>query len=274
MVGRLAVVWLHEESRVKIFSDWCRFSKLAVVLAFLSVPHSTMAVEWKQTASVDFVELPWGRFARITIEYLPDLGDSYQEIGEYMDPAKRAQLMAEIQAEAASGSMEEVGRTILITVPGLEYGMTGSWSDVRIESGNGISVPPDEPHIGSATSEGQNTRYTGVLTITEFSEDVLKGHFRADLFNADASRSEYEAGRRDLVGQVGGELDFDLSPIDAPEVSLAEVPDELSDSDAELLKRIQAAGVPQEVQGEWLERLRGLNPAMQQMVLDSQSDSY
>jgi hypothetical protein len=65
-----------------------------------------------------------------------------------------------------------------------------------------------------------------------------------------------------------------LRPIDAPEVHLAEVPETLSDEDAKLLERIRAAGVDPEVQGQMLEMLRGMDPAMQQMILESQSDSY
>jgi hypothetical protein len=183
-------------------------------------------------------------------------------------------LMAEVQAEAASGSLEEVGRTILITVPGLEYGMSGSWNNVRIESGNGISIPADESHLGSGTSPGEQTHYTGELTITEFTEDALRGSYQAQLFNADTSRRENEARRRDFVGALAGALDFDLRPIDAPEVHLAEVPETLSDEDAKLLERIRAAGVDPEVQGQMLEMLRGMDPAMQQMILESQSDSY
>lgn len=247
---------------------------LALFLVTGLVPALVIATDWKQTASVNFVEMPWGRFAQITIEYLPDMGDSIEEVSQYMDPAKQAELMAEVQDELNSGRAEEVGRTILITVPGLEYGMTGAWSNVRIESGNGISVPHDQPHIGSATSAGQQTKYTGELEITEFTEDVLRGSYTAELFNADATREEYEAGRRDYLGQVAGSLDFDLSPIDAPDIQLAEVPDQLNDSDAELLQRIKDAGVPGDIQGQYLDMLRGMKPEMQQMILDSQSDSY
>jgi hypothetical protein len=255
-------------------AKWNGWVISTLAVALFSVPNPVSGTDWKQVASVTFVEMPWGRFTQISIEYLPDLGDSIEEISEYMDPAKRDELMAEVQAEALATDPDAVGRHILITVPGLEYGMTGQWSNVRIESGKGISVPADEPHIGSATSVGQQTHYTGELIITELSEDVLRGSYRAQLFNSEASRREYEAGRRDYMGELAAVLDFDLSPLDAPVVNLPGVPEELSESDAELLKRIQEAGVDPDVQGQMLEMLRGMDSAMQDMVLKSQSDSY
>jgi hypothetical protein len=45
-----------------------------------------------------FVEMPWGRFARITIEYLADLGDSIEEVSEYMDFAMQ-QMILESQSD-------------------------------------------------------------------------------------------------------------------------------------------------------------------------------
>jgi len=277
-MSALAFVSLYEEASMKNPAVRNAWKLAALLLAFCLMPNFVFGTEWKQTASVRFVDMPWGRFTQITIEHLPDLGGSIEEVSEYMDPAKRAELMSEMQDEINSGRAEEVGRTIMITVLGLDYGMTGVWSNVRIESGNGISIPADQAHVGSATSWGETgeSTYTGELIISEFTEDVIRGSYRAELFNSDASRREFEAGKRDYLGEVVGDLDFDLSAMDAPDVQLAEAPepDDLSDSDAELLERIKAAGVPADLEGQFLESLKGMDPAMQKMILESQSDSY
>ena len=242
-----------------------------VVLIACLTPAFVGAADWKQTASVNFVEMPWGRFAQISLEYMPDLGDNLEDVSEYMDPAKQAELMAEAMAQ----DHDAVGQSILITVPGLEYGMTGVWSNVRIESGNAISVPEDEDKVGSATGPGKGTNYTGELILTEFTEDVIRGSYRAQLYTDRLSMEEISARKRNYQGELVGELNHNLNQaIEAPDVKLADVPDQLSDADAELLQRIKDAGVPEDLQGQYLEMMRGMNPAMQQMILDSQSDSY
>ncbi len=252
-----------------------RFSViLAAAVAIGCIPLGAFAMDWKQTTSLNFTDWPWGRFTQISIEYVPDIGDNIQEMSEYADPAKRAALMAEIQAEGMAEDPDAVGKNIVITVPGLEYGMTGTWSNVRIESGNGISVPQDEDKVGSATGAGKGTNYTGELVVIEFNENLLRGSYRAQLYSNKLSMEEINARSRNYLGEVSGELNFDPTPEPVPEYQMAEVPDELSDPDSELLQRIKDAGVPEDVQGQYLEMMRGMDPAMRQMILDSQSDSY
>jgi hypothetical protein len=57
--------------------------------ALMLLPNALAASDLEQTASVQFREMPWGRYAELTLEFLPS---TEAAIAAYQDPAKRAEL--------------------------------------------------------------------------------------------------------------------------------------------------------------------------------------
>ena len=261
----------------------------ALVLPVSLMPCFAAAAEWEQTASVKFHEMPWGRYTEIVIEQLPSVDAA---IAASQDPAKLAAMVNEAQSRAAGDEGSLAEQAVVILVPGLEYGMSGTFKNVRIESGKGISVTEDG-RIGARLAP-TSTEYTGVVTLQEFTETSLKGSYAADLYNEHMTDREIRERARDFVGHVEADFAIDLSPPDpsvydqlssdggsynpAPSgvdpFNLPDVPGDLNEKDAELVRRMQEAGVPPDLQGAMLPMLRDLPPERVDMVLDSYKSSY
>ena len=246
-----------------------RLPELTLALAFFVSPVG--AVDLEQSATVTFHDMPWGRTAEITIEFLPSADAALQA---FNNPAKQAEMLEAMLAEEGSNP------PVVILIPGLEYGMSGTFEKVRIESGEGISVPPDG-RIGSRLA-ASSTEYTGTVTISEFTEQTLRGSYSAALYREDMTDREIRARQRDFIRNISGIVDVSLAPPDAAHyleqaglpTEMAEIPDELSPEDQKLLERIRAAGVPPETQGQMLEMMRGMDDYMVEIVLDSYDDTY
>ncbi len=261
----------------------------ALVLPFTLIPCFAAAAEWQQTASVNFHEMPWGRYTEIVIEQLPSI-DAAIEASQ--DPEKLAAMVAEAQARGMESEDFATDQAVVILIPGLEYGMSGTFTNVRIESGNGISVTKDGK-IGARLAPTR-AEYTGVVTLEEFTETSLKGSYAADLYNEHMTDREIRAKERDFVGRVSADFDIDLSPPDSSvydqppadspgynpvpsgmdPFNLPDVPKDLDDKDTTLVRRMQEAGVPPETQGAMLQMLRDLPPEQVDTVLKSYKSSY
>ena len=244
--------------------------RLSVILVQLVLmASSAWSAEMVQTASVAFHDGVWGRYAEISIEYLPTVKDA---MDAYNNPSNQAGLVEQTMAA------QEANPPVRIIIPGLEYGMTGAYTNVRIETNEGISIRPGG-RVGSP-SNPNTSDYVGKVTIAEFTADRIRGSYSADLYNKSPSDRETRARARDFVGHVEAVFDIDTSGTDQAEVDmltrqlLPDAPADLSGEDAALMEKIKAAGVPSDLQGFVLEQLRGMPPEMQDTVLSSYNDSY
>lgn len=252
---------LSVELAMNSFNKWYICPLGTLIVMSLHMPVSVVAAGLEQSASVVFTEMPWGRYTEITIEYLPT---TQQAMEARANPWQTGKL-TEDMLEAA-----ETDPAVTLIVPGLEYGMTGVFENVRIETDEGISVKRDG-RLGARLAP-TSTEYTGKVTIFEFTQHRLRGSYHADLYNKVMSDREIRARARDSVGRIDSDFDIDTSVAFPGQLAtLPEVPEaeQLSAQDAVLLRRMQEAGVPPDVQGQTLQMLRNLPPEMADMVLDT-----
>jgi len=246
---------------MNFFNKWCICPLGTLILMCLPLPVSVAADDLRQSASVVFKEMPWGRYTEITIEYLPTAQQAMEATANPWQTGK----LTEDMLEAA-----ETDPAVRLIIPGLEYGMTGVFENVRIETDEGISVRRDG-RLGARLAP-TSTEYTGKVTIFEITLHRLKGSYHADLYNKDMSDREIRARARDFVGRIDSDFDVDMSVAFPGQLAtLPEAPEseQLSAQDAVLLRRMQEAGVPPDVQGQTLQMLRNLPPEMVNLVLDT-----
>lgn len=150
-----------------------------------------------ETASMAFAAGPGGDFVSIEIGAgaAPSIGDAMEMAG---DPAAMAQLAGQMMSSDLEDS------TVMILVPDLDYGMTGTFTNLRIESGEGVSITPTG-RLGSPYSRNRD-QYTGTLTITEFTRTVMVGSYSADLYHMEWSSGTGPTRRREFVRRVSGQF--------------------------------------------------------------------
>jgi hypothetical protein len=141
---------------------------------------------------------------QVTVRVVDDVPEPYTVIKVDMGPsiseAMAAALDPAAQIELARRAMALDGDntgTVTMWLPLVDYGSNGSYGSVRIASGEGVSFDPH--HFVETKQE----RYTGTVTITEFTEDALAGTYSGMLY-----KGERVAGppyvKAVSVGEVSG----------------------------------------------------------------------
>lgn len=141
----------------------------APAAALALIPAAAMADEIT-LVTVHIHETAVEPYTEINVETAPPINQIMSVIG---DPMAATQMMAELQ-DAAEASM-----SVSIWLPFIDYGSTGSFSEVNIASNEGRSFDP--AHFLATGKE----RYIGQVTITELTEEDLAGSYSAELFVAE-----------------------------------------------------------------------------------------
>lgn len=124
------------------------------------------------------------RLTVISVETGPPINQIMNEIG---DPAAVLRMMAEIE------EMAETSQSVSMFLPPIDYGGEGNFAGVRISSRDGTSFDPQ--HFLDTGEE----KYTGSVTITDFTEDVLAGSYFGKLYVAE----HVEGQARPRVRKIG-----------------------------------------------------------------------
>lgn len=234
---------------------------VSLSIALWFIPLLASSEEFKQSASISFTDTAWGPYAAIVIEYMPSAEDAVATFG---DPAALARLAEQSQAEA------EKDRTVVIDIPNLDYGVTGSFENLRIVSGEGISVTP----TGRLGSRYTPTRkyFTGKAVILEFTKELLTGSYDAELYLEKGTRSGGPATKRDYVGHVAGEFTIINPALD--DLRIEPEPLAVEPGADVLIQRLHELNVPPQSQAMLIEMLKDLSPEQQEMFLQHYNDSY
>lgn len=208
------------------------------------------------SASIQFKTTAWGPYAEIVIEYMPPMEEA---MAAFNDPEARARIIAKAREEA------EKNPAVLIYIPELDYGMTGTFKSLRIESGNGVSITP-KGRLGTPYSPNRD-QYTGTVEIQKFTKDELIGHYVANLYHKKWTDSDRPVTQREHIGHRSGE--FRVDRLSRDDLRIDPEPVKVDPDADPLLRRVQEMGVPPEAQAMALKLLRDLPPEQQEMVLKS-----